>query len=444
MVDLAPFRGLRYAEGVDLSQVTAPPYDAIDDDLADELRRRHRFNVVRLERGAGTGGGASGDGPDDPYERVAATYRTWLDDGVLEFDPTPRMYVYEQAFVERGRPHLQRGVFAALALRDWDSGEVMPHERIYRQPVEDRLRLLRALPANTSAVFGLAEHEPPEVTRALDRVARGPATAAFRDQDGVEHRMWVVADTTVLDAFTDGYRDVRLLMADGHHRYTTALEYRAGQPDAPGADRILMYVVGGDGPVVRPSHRVIHTPIDDVVERLRSAGLNVQVGSGERPGGAETVPDGGVAGPVDRAEALLGSARGPAFVLLSRDALGVRVALVTVAEEARANDLRAAADASEAARGLDVTLLHGLLREALGVDTASGTVSLTSDAREAVGAVAGGDASSAFLVRAVTVEQVRQVARAGGRMPPKSTSFHPKPRTGLVIRPLHGQPVSGG
>lgn len=442
MVDLAPFRGLRYADDIPLSEVTAPPYDAINDELAAELRRRHPHNVVRLERGAGTGrtggSGTSGAGLD-PYARVARTYRDWRDRGVLRRDPEPGLYVYEQAYVEDGEPRRQRGVFTALRLRPWGAGEVLPHERIYRPPVEDRLRLLRSVPANTSAVFGLAEREPDEVGRALDEVMRGPPSASFRDPDGVEHRMWLAAERSVHDAVASGYREVPLLMADGHHRYTTALEYRDDHPEVPAAARILTYVVGGDGPVIRPSHRIVQAEIGDVGGVLEGVGLHVrELASAQGP----TAAAHGARRVLDPASAGLRGADRPAFVLLTRsadvsDGTSVVASLVSVADEPRARRLGSAADAGEDARDLDATLLHGALDEALGVDDGSDEVRLTSDAEEALRAVATGQASAAFLVRPVTVDQVRRVAEAGGRMPPKSTSFHPKPRTGLVIRPLH-------
>ncbi len=446
MVDLAPFRGLRYDDDVPLSEVTAPPYDAIDDELAAELRRRHRHNVVRLERAVGTGrtagSGTSGAGPGaglDPYARVARTYRDWLDRGVLRRDPEPCLYVYEQAYVEDGEPRCQRGVLTALRLRPWDAGEVLPHERIHRPPVEDRLRLLRSVPANTSAVFGVAEREPDEVGRALDEVMRGPPSTSFRDPDGVEHRMWPAREGSVHDAVASGYREVPLLMADGHHRYTTALEHRADHPEVPGADRILTYVVGGDGPVIRPSHRIVQADLGDVRGLLEGAGLDVRElvsapGPPAAPDGARHI--------LEPASAGLRGADRPAFVLLTRsadvsDGPSVVASLVTVSDEQRTRRLRPAADAGEEARDLDATLLHGALHEVLGVDGGSDRIRLTSDAEEALRAVAATEASAAFLVRPVTVDQVRRVAEAGGRMPPKSTSFHPKPRTGLVIRPLH-------
>lgn len=404
MVDLAAFRGLRYADEDRLREVSAPPYDAIDPALARELRRRHPHNVVRLERAEATRDG-------DAYEQAARTYRAWIEQGVLRRDDQPCLYVYEQAYVEEGTPLRQRGVFAALRLVPWSDGSVLPHEDIYRPAVEDRLRLLQALPANTSPVFGLAEVEPATVSEALDEVVRDPALASFRVDD-VEHRFWPVARRDLQEAVVDGYRGVSLLMADGHHRYTTALEYRDHGPPRPGRDRILAYVVGGDGPVIRPSHRVIASLDVDPERRLRTAGLELH-----------TVQDGAgsLRDTADRALAALDRHDGPAFVLVTD-----QVTIVSP-RDATMELPRHVAD-------LDVAFAQAAASGPLGVPP--GLAGIASDAAEAIRAVTDGRARAALLVRAVPIARVRETASRGSRMPPKSTAFHPKPRTGLVLRPL--------
>ena len=404
MVDLEAFRGLRYTDVDHLREVTAPPYDAIDPALADELRRRHPHNVVRLERAEATRDG-------DAYQQAARTYREWIEQGILRREEQPCLYVYEQAYVDDGSPRRQRGVFAALRLVPWDEGAVLPHEEIHRPAVEDRLRLLQALPANTSPVFALAEAEPAMVTQAVDEVVRDPALAAFR-VDGVDHRFWPIARRDLQEAVVGGYRGVSLLMADGHHRYTTALEHREHGPPRPGRDRILAYVVGGDGPVIRPSHRVIATLDVDPESRLRAAGLALH--PVEDAGGSlrDTV-----------AEALAALERhdGPAFILVTD-----RVILVSQGDPT--------VELPRHVADLDVALAHTAASGPLGVSP--GQAEITSDAREAVGAVIDGRARAALLVRAVPIARVRDTASRGSRMPPKSTAFHPKPRTGLVLRPL--------
>lgn len=409
MVDLAAFRGLRYADEDRLCDVTAPPYDAIDAAMAGELRRRHPHNVVRLERAEATRDG-------NAYQEAARTYRAWIEQGILRRDDQPCLYVYEQAYVDEATPRRQRGVFAALRLVPWDDGAVLPHEDIYRPAVEDRLRLLEALPANTSPVFGLAEAEPRSVTEALDEVVRDPALASFRVDD-VEHRFWPVARRDLQEAVVEGYRGVALLMADGHHRYTTALEHRDHGPPRPGRDRILAYVVGGDGPVIRPSHRLIATLDVDPERRLREAGLAVH----HLEGGADRADP--LRDKAGRALAALERQDGPAFVLVTD-----RATLVSPGDPA--------IELPRHVADLDVALADAAASGPLGMRP--GQADITSDTDEAVGMVADGRAHAALLVRPVSIARVREAASSGTRMPPKSTAFHPKPRTGLVLRPLGG------
>lgn len=412
MVDLAAFRGLRYADPDALADLTAPPYDAIDAGTAAELRRRHPHNVVRLERAESTGG-------DDAYARAGRTYQQWIASGVLRRDVRPCLYVYEQGYVEGGAPRRQRGVFAALRLVPWDDGAVLPHEDIYRPAVEDRLRLLRALPANTSAVFGLAAEEPAEVARALDEVTRDPALSSFRIGE-VDHRFWPVARSDLQEAIVAGYRDTVLLMADGHHRYTTALEHRDADPGRPGADRILTYVVGGDGPVIRPSHRVLPQVTGDPAGTLREAGYVIR---------DLEVTDRSPAGIAHAATSTLDGHDGPAFVLVAGSAW-------LISGDGASVDLPPHVD------DLDVALAHAAASGPLGVG--AGQADITSDAVGAVASVLSGRAGAAMLVRSVPVSRVRDTASRGLRMPPKSTAFHPKPRTGLVLRPLEAPAPAGG
>lgn len=388
MVDLAAFPGLRYVDD-DLRDVTAPPYDAIDSELQTALHDRHPHNVVRLELPLA----------EDRYARAAACYRRWLDEGVLARDAAPTVTVYRQTFAGGE----QRGVIAAVRLEPWDAGVILPHERVFPGPVRDRLRLLGALPANTSPVYLLADAEPDVVRGALDDVVSTPPDRTFRDvEDGVDHAVWHVDAPDLVAALTVGYGDVAVLVADGHHRYTTALEFLVRHPRLGGAERLLAFVVGaGDGgPVIRPVHRLVRDLPRDALTLVRDAGFEV-------------------------------------------DAHDAPIRLVTGDGETGLRPTDDAArlvpdDVPDVVRTLDTAVLQALLLGPLRVADDPERLVYTPDEDAALAEVAGGRADGVFLVRPVELAQVRRVAQAGALMPPKTTSFFPKPRTGIVLRPLEG------
>lgn len=402
MVRVAPFVGLRYDRDhvPDLAAVTAPPYDAIDPEQHRALEAASPFNVVRLELA-----GRETDA-DDRYERAAATYRRWIDDGVLVPDDTPRMSVYEQRLPGGG---LQVGLLAALGLAPWAARTVLPHERVFRGPVEDRLRLLRAVPANISPVFVL--HAPDATVDAvIDEARQGPPAASFED-DGIEHRIWQLAGQTEHQAVAAALAPRTALMADGHHRYTTALEHHEAT-GAPGTDAILAFLVAEHrGPDIAPMHRLVRRLPHDWRARARDNGFAV-VEAADGPHDAPAPPPGG---------SVVVTAAGWATLLPT--------------DRERAGGLLAAS-VHPAVRNLDVTRLQALLTGPFAVPDRYEDLVYTPDRRWAEAEVAAGRADALFLVRPVTLAEVRAAATAGVLLPPKSTAFQPKPRTGLVLRPL--------
>lgn len=470
MVDVAAFRGVRFAVA-DLGAVTCPPYDAVDPGLAVRLASRSPYNAVRLElppndpqlpRPGDPDRPPTGDSQDetpvvasrpssgrpgrtDAYEQVAETYARWRREGVLRRDPRPALYVYEQRWADGVRR--QRGVLAALGLSPWEDRQVVPHERIFPPAVADRRRLLETLAVNTSPVWVLGEGEPPAVTSALDEIIAGPPQAAFRDDAGVDNRLWVVTDRAFHATVRDGYADQRLLMADGHHRYTAAVEHlRATAPDA---GRILAYVVGADGadgPDIQPMHRLAAAVPPDPAARLRAAGLRM-----------EPVDTGCASARARQLEDRLRAAPRPAVGLLT-DRLA---AVVTVENRGRAAGWRSVHPGDQLA-GLDTVLADDLLGGPLAGPVAgrsdggtedrahtpprghSGATVYSPDLIALAGAVTAGRAAALLMVRPVTLATVRATAAAGRRMPPKTTAFFPKPRTGLVLRPLDAESPDPG
>ncbi len=393
MATFQPIRGIRYdPERVDLADVLAPPYDVVDDEVRARLQARSPYNAVFVELGR-----AGAD--DDRYERATHHFDDWLAEGVLRVDDEPSYYIYRMGWHdEAGRAHQTTGILGALELSTAAEGRVLPHERTMGKPKGDRLRLLRACRANLSPVWGLSLAEG---LTDLCLVA-GPPDGRATDEDGVHHRLWRVTQPGVVAAIADAVGSAPVVIADGHHRYETALAYRDERREATGAtggdfDLILALVVelSEDQLQVQPIHRLLSglAPDIDLVGAL--------------------APFFAVEGPVAEPPDLPGH-------LLAEGAL----ALV---QGERTWLLRARNRADEP----DATVLDAALATLPDHD-----LDFHQSAAVAVEAVRAGKAQAAVLVRPVVVDQIATAAREGHRMPPKTTFFAPKPRTGLVFRRL--------
>ncbi|MFP5342733.1 MAG: DUF1015 domain-containing protein [Candidatus Limnocylindria bacterium] len=436
MPDIRPFRALRYDTTVvgDPALVVAPPYDVIGPVERARLEARHPANVVRLDVPVE----ASGDEPDDRYRRAARTLAGWRSDGTLRKDPHPSVYVYEQTYRVPGTDveRTQRGFFARLRLEAFGPGAtVLPHERTLTGPKEDRYKLLRATGVNTSPVVGLFEDGSGDTGRRLAAVAAAPAEIDLRDDDGVRHRLWAVpADGEGPQAATAAALIAAaaagpVTIADGHHRYETALRYRDERrmtrscEEDPAFDYLLMLFLESSGEplTVLPTHRLVRSLADGgagllerardlfEVERVASSDALLErfEGVGLRPGGEGRFG--------------LWTRTGGAVLGARRDAFE-----------------SALPAGGEALRALDVTLLGVALDRLLGIGpeaVAAGAVTYTKSAREAVETVEAGDAGAAFLLEGTPVASIAAVARDGDVMPQKSTYFYPKALTGLLINP---------
>jgi uncharacterized protein (DUF1015 family) len=434
--DIRPFRALRYdpATIADLALVVAPPYDVIDAAGEARLLARHPANVVRLEMPVDQ----AGDEPDDRYRRAARTLAAWRSDGTLHKDPHPSVYVYEQTYPVPGTDvnRTQRGFFGRLRLRAFDEGAVLPHERTMSGPKEDRYKLLRATGVNTSPVVALYDDPSGDGRRVLDSVTARPADVDLTDDDGVRHRLWAVsadgADADVVAALLAAAERGPVTIADGHHRYETALRYRDERrmsrscEEDPAFDYILTLLIdaAAEPLTVMPTHRIVRGLGDDGVAALVDR-LDTRF---------DVRSDVGQADMRTRFEAA-GLARGGE----GRFGLWTRAggALLSARREAFAPFLP---DGGEALRSLDVTLLGVALERLAGIDgdaVAAGAIEYTKSAADAIERVEAGldGADAAFLLEPTPVSSVLAVAADGDVMPQKSTYFYPKALTGLVINP---------
>jgi uncharacterized protein (DUF1015 family) len=415
---LRPFRGLRYdpARVPDLSAVLCPPYDVISPRQREEFLARDPRNAVRLELPA------SGEATDADYAGARDTLHGWLADGTLERDERPLVYIYEQRFEgEDGAPQVARSVFCELLLEDYGLGSgIRPHEHTLGTAKERRFKLLSATQTHLSPVLLMYETDTREL---MDEIVDSARPREAIGPDGTGQRLWGI-DPDLVPAARDllGLAGARpLTIADGHHRYETALRYR-DTPGAPaGADHVLalLYSSASNGLALAPWHRVI-TGVPNASAVLDS--------------GAATFDATAVASSYALLAAIDASSQAGVLGVWTRS--GGQVLKVDRQKAQPFVD----GSASESVCWLDVSVLSGTLNEMTGATeaelTAQGRLSYTHDAREAIHEVDEAVADVAFILRATPVEHVLAVAAAGDFMPPKSTYFYPKAATGLVFDPL--------
>jgi uncharacterized protein (DUF1015 family) len=391
-----PFAGLRYDRSVPLAKVIAPPYDVVGPEERAVLAARHRANAIHVElpvQDTRTG--------LDKYRSAAQIFSTWREDGVLAPEAGPAFYAYRMT-VPGGST--TTGVIGALACEP-PGGDVLPHEQTTPKDKSDRLDLLRACRANLSPIWGLS------LSRGLAAAYEpdGPPHAEAVDDDGVTHALWVLDAPEVIEEIMRAVDSAPVVIADGHHRYETALTYqaerRAALDGAPGDyDLVMAFVVElSEGQLsVGPIHRTVSgVPAGTDLAELFGRWF-------------DTVH----AGPRDD-QLVEAVAESGALALVTAHDLW----LLTPREQTYA----------EAGSDLDSSLV------ALATDAIPGAVvAYVHDWRTAVSSVAAGDADAVLLLRAVTVDQISDWAHARQRMPPKSTFFYPKPRTGMVFRTVEG------
>jgi uncharacterized protein (DUF1015 family) len=418
MIDLRPFRALHYDPAAvgDLADVIAPPYDVIDEGQLERLHARSPYNVVRLilNRSA------------DRYTAAAAALAEWRRGRVLVQDRVPCLYYYVQDFaLADGSRHQRSGIVAAVRLEPFAAGNILPHERTFPSAKADRLKLLIACRANLSPIFGVYPRRPDALAPARAHAGTEPPWIDVTDA-GERHRVWRLTDAAAQRRIVDGLHGATVFIADGHHRYETALAYRdqrraAGDVDADAPHNfLLMYLCAMDDPglIILPTHRVWRGALaSDWLARL------------EAHFEMEAVPARDISPRLQRETR-------PGCVGLHA---AERTCLLHV-RDASALD-RLLADLHPVIRRLDVSILDRfLLGRVLGIDCArggqDGPLTYTHDDRQALAAVDRENAAAAFLLRSPRMSEVEAACRAGQTMPQKSTYFFPKLQTGLVFHLL--------
>lgn len=420
MAEVFPMRALRYnPELVGHEDVVAPPYDVISPAQQEELYQASPYNIIRLELGKEEPGD---DEARNRYTRAKETLDAWRKEGVLILDEVPSFYVYEQEFTVEGKTYQRRGIFGRLRLIDFAEGIVLPHEETLSGPKADRNQLLEATQTNLSPIFGLVADQERKIGQMMDEVCREAPIADFQGFEGIRERLWQVSDPALCQQITTAFGPEKIYIADGHHRYETALAYSKRHPEAD-AIMIVLVPLNNPGLVCLPTHRMlINVDLDGIMDKM-AAWFEIE-SFRQSPENLQTI--------------LIALERRPhSFGLILKDGYH----LLTLKEEA-------ALDPEELGRSpaycqLDVTILHQMLEKEFGIDEAElraqSKVLYTRSCQEAVELVEKGEVLASFLMGPLDVNAVKEVAEAGEKMPQKSTYFYPKLTTGLLLNPLTEQ-----
>ena len=436
MASINPFRALRYDPSrVSLSQVVTQPYDKITPEMREGYYGASPYNLVRVILGKSSPSDQPGD---NVYTRAAGFFHDWRRQGILVPDSQPSIYLYVQRFTAPGgKAELERRGFIGLGgIEDYSAGVVFRHEQTLSKPKADRLDLLRATRAHFGQIFMLYSDPAGEMDALLHPA--GPPDMQTDDEYGVSHQVWRVSAAEVTESLCGRMLDKKLIIADGHHRYETALNYRnerRAQAEAAGAnadleapyERVMMTFVNMDSPglVILPTHRVVHGLSSFSSKEFRDqsrAFFRVE----------EIDPEFDAA----RATSILHKAGESGTAILA-----VSANRAFLLDHPKAADSKIFAGLSQRQQGLDVVQLHRCLLEGvLGLSEESirnqQNLSYIRDADEALARVRRGAANVAFLMNPARMEQVRDIAFAGEVLPQKSTDFYPKLLSGLTIYAL--------
>jgi uncharacterized protein (DUF1015 family) len=407
--DIQPFRGLRYRlPDADLAKVLAPPYDVITPAYQEELYARDPRNIVRVVLNRTAGDGA--------YDEAGATFRGWVAAGLLAPDAEPALYLVEQTFEAFGRAHERYGLLARFRVADNARGRVLPHEHTRKAAKEDRYKLLKATRANFSPIFMMFSDGQGAFEKQARRAAQAAPDFQYTDDGGVRHRVWRIRDGGAIAALQSAIGSEKAYIADGHHRWATAQRYH--QEVGAEAAWTLGYFTPMEAPglVVLPYHRLLDRG-PSIKEARRALGAQFDLTD--------------VKGASAAAKKAAESKAAYAFGLVDPSGAGL------VAEaRGRAADLMPE-DAAPSLRALDTFFLHqAVLPRVLNVP--EDAVRYAHSMGEVEEELQAGKCKLAVIMRPTPVRQIVDVADAKESMPAKSTFFHPKLPSGLVIHPLHG------
>lgn len=429
MALIKAFKGLRYsAKAGDLKELCCPPYDIISEKERQELLKRNPHNIIRLELPTSYKDGEEAQGTA-AYEEAGCVINQWVDDGILSDDDDFNIYVYEFSFTDdSGITHAVKGFIPLVKLEEFSAKIILPHEETLSKAKTDRFNLMTATGCNFSQIYSLFSDKENAVLDVLEKATTDSPISQFTDKDDVTHKLWKISDTTVIAAITELMKDKQLFIADGHHRYETALNYcksvsdRANHPEnTAGFVPMMLVSMENPGLVVYPTHRIVRDfPGYDYQSVITKSAEYFDIT--EKLG-----KDDGLSRLLDAYHQ--GKS---AFVLYEKSGY----TLMVLKDKSVMKSLLP--DAHESLQNLDVSVLHSLVLERVfGIDkenmAAQKNLTYIKVAEDAIEAVDNGQANCCFLLNSTRVSEIRDVSLAGGKMPQKSTYFYPKLTTGLVM-----------
>lgn len=444
MAEVKAFGGLRYStKAGELARLVCPPYDIISEQQRMAYLAANSNNLIRLE--------LPREG-NDPYKQAGEVLSSWLDTGILAVDKQPAIYIYEEEFEAYGQRKTLKGINCLVKLEEFSQGVVLPHEETLSKAKQDRFNLMKACGCNFSPVYSLYFDEDANIYSAIDRLSQGKPDEEFTDEDGVIHRLWVVTDPQACADICSGFADKKLYIADGHHRYETALNYRRWLHEqgieAPVGDYIMMTLVNmeHDGLVVFPTHRIIKDlPQFELKETLgrcekyfeiKEKTCAIDAVMNYTDGTGSVLSDGSKGSSISFE---LGRRYDEGNISFALYAGGDSFFELTLRNKNQLAELLP--EKSKAYCELDVAVLHSLvLEECFGIDKENmanqKNLVYTRDAQEAIDEVDSSKANCAFIINPTRVDQIAAVAAAGDKMPQKSTYFYPKIITGMVMNKI--------
>lgn len=440
MATVTPFKGIRYNPDIigNSADVATPPYDVISPEEQRAFYNRHPNNVVRLILNPGK---ATDSATDNPHTRSAACFRQWMEQGILKREAQPALYLKAIGYPHEGETFTRYGLIARVGLEPFEKRIILPHEKTFSKVRSERLELMKATHCNYCPIFSLYPDESGILNTLIEAVDPSTPCVDFIDDDNHRHRLWRILDPAVHRQVTASMQDKRLFIADGHHRYETALEFRdylkASDPSfdaAHPANHVLMYLssMSDPGLIILPAHRLIKTVgPEDLQQAIGKARTYFDVAEFPfTPEDRKTTEKKfleALGNEKDRQCIGIYGHKAPVFHLLKLK--------TGVMEELFGEEL----DAS--LRSLDVTVLTRLVfMKILGFDQQrmddATLIGYASEAGKALQSIDSGAYDVAFILNPTRIEQVQEVARKGLVMPRKSTYFYPKVKSGLVMRTI--------
>ncbi|OOP57029.1 MAG: hypothetical protein AYP45_05755 [Candidatus Brocadia carolinensis] len=435
MAIIKPFRGLRYNQGVitDMASVMTPPYDVISPQERERYYQIHPNNIIRLDFGKDLPGDSE---KANKYTRAAEFFRAWRKEGILRQEDSPAIYIYDQEFLSGNIWLTRRGFIALVRLEPFDKGSIYPHEQTLPGPKADRLKLTQSCRANLSSIFALFPDETNEIDADLLAMTSTKPEVDFVGDTGVKNKLWVIKEKQAIDRLVGRMKEKPLFIADGHHRYETAMVYKeqmqkehgGSQADLP-SDYVMMVCVSmsNKGLKILPAHRLVRNIKDFHLDRILPVlHESFQI---ELLGKGCAVKD---------CMARLNNApETHAFIMYAgQEDAYYKLSL----NNEKIIDTIFANDHPEW-RHLDAGILHGvIISKVLGIAADDVTikeyVKYVKEETEAVSLVRSGQYQLAFFLKPTRIEQVKEIASTRKVMPPKSTYFYPKLITGIVINSL--------